>query len=162
MPNRVKRFQAGGETEEDRRLQDLEDQVMGKSRPYKRGERMMRLLDPTMDPVTGERDVRGYLAQKVANVLPGLSIPGRQEKGERPLMNLLREANRVSKAYHGQDYAKELQDRIMSAGTRRVDKDTRYDPNAVKLSADEEYQKGGKVGRGDGIAKRGKTRGRMV
>ena len=77
-------------------------------------------------------------------------------------MNLMREANRVSKAYHGQDYLKELQNRVMQAGKGRLDKDISYDPKAVKFAEESEYKKGGKVTRGDGIAKRGKTRGRII
>lgn len=161
MPNRIKRFQSGGETEEDRRLQDLEDKVMGRSRSYKRGERMVRLLDPTMDPITGERNVAKYARQKIANIFPGATLD-KGVSGENVLMNLMREANRVSKAYHGQDYLKELQNRVMQAGTSRVDRGVPYDPKAVKFSEESEYKKGGKVTRGDGIAQRGKTRGRII
>ena len=116
-------------TEEDLRLQDLEDQVMGRSRPYKRGERMLRLLDPSQDPLTGERNIRDFGRQKIANIIPGMTLIGREKvfQGHNPLYNLLQEANRVSKAYHGQDYLKELHHRVMQAGRGRVDKDFGYE-----------------------------------
>jgi hypothetical protein len=116
-------------SEEDLRLQDLEDQVMGRSRPYKRGERMLRLLDPSQDPLTGERNIRDFGRQKIANIIPGMTLIGREKvfQGHNPLYNLLQEANRVSKAYHGQDYLKELHHRVMQAGRGRVDKDFGYE-----------------------------------
>ena len=161
MPNRIKRFQSGGETEEDLRLPDLEDEVTGRSRSYKRSERMTRLLDPTMDPITGKRNVAKYARQKIANIFPGAPLD-QGVSGENALMNLMREANRISKAYHGRDYLKELQNRVMQAGTARVDKNIPYDPKTVNFSEESEYKKGGKVTRGDGIAQRGKTRGRYI
>lgn len=163
MPNRIKRFQEGGETEEDRRLQDVEDRVMGRSRSYKRGERMARLLDPSQDPITGRRDLAEFAKQKIANIFPGIPLKGKEKTyyGENPLYNLLQEANRISKAYHGQDYVKDLQNLVGQAGWRNLSKDVPYEPKDLKL-VEEEYKKGGKVTRGDGIAQRGKTRGRYL
>jgi hypothetical protein len=150
------------EKEYERQVQDIENRVMEWG-PYGRKERMLALLDPRRNYYTDQmkEDVVKYPAGMYKRPItvddPRSVEPWTPPLYTHPLRSALYGANRLVKAWTGRDYYDEARNRLYTASKRGV----------LDMSDTEPIQKkrGGAVkapSRGDGIARKGKTKGRYL
>ena len=148
------------EKEYERQIEDIENRVMQWG-PYGRKERMLALLDPRRNYYTDQmKDVvkypSGLYKRPVTLDDPRALEPWTPPVYVHPLRSALYGANRLVEAWTGRNYYDEARDRLYNASKRVLDTS---DVEPI------EKKRGGSVkspSRGDGIARKGKTKGRYI
>jgi hypothetical protein len=169
-----RKFQEGGEVdtllseeekkrqreEHDRVVKDIENRVM-RYGPYDRKERFLKLLDPRENYYTSQlqetmQRPKGLYNKPLYKGDPRATEPFTPPLYTHPLRAALYGANRLIHAWTGRDYYDEARKRF----AREVDRQINF-----KDMKPVENKRGGSVklpSRGDGIAQKGKTKGRYI
>jgi len=147
--------------EHEKILQDIENRVMGYG-PYERKERFLKLLDPRENYYTSQlKETVQYPQGRYVKPLfkddPRTSETFTPPLYTHPLRAALYGANRLVHAWTGRDYYDEARKRFAREVDRKRDRLEDIEPIKKKS--------GGSVNlpsRGDGIARKGKTKGRYI